>query len=264
MKNEITFAWYAIKKNIQSSAELRTSFLLNIFGMMINNISFVVIWVFLIQTAGDIGGWTTAEVFGLQGFVALVYGLVFSVGAGLREMPRLVASGTFDQYLLSPKNLLSRISTSSFSASAVGDMFFGIICICIYLAMIHAGIAQILMCILLIIFSVIAFVGVTVTIQSISFYFTDPDSVTKSVFELFFTPSLFHGGAFQGTTRFVFTFLIPSLIIGSLPVEAVSHLSYAKLGLVGVLAILWLVLALWLFKKAVKRYESANFMTFGA
>ncbi len=264
MKNEIKFALYAIKKNIQSSAELRTSFLLNIFGMMINNISFVVIWVFLIQTAGDIGGWTTADVFGLQGFVALVFGLIFSIGAGLREMPRLVASGIFDQYLLSPKNLLGRIATSSFSASAVGDMFFGIICICIYLVMIHAGITQILMCLALVVFAIIAFVGVTITIQSISFYFTDPDSVTKSVFELFFTPSLFHGGAFQGTMRFVFTFLIPSLIIGTLPVEAVSHFSYIKLALVGVLSILWLILSLQLFKKAVKRYESANFMTFGA
>ncbi len=130
--------------------------------------------------------------------------------------------------------------------------------------MIHAGIPQILMCIALIIFSLIAFVGVTITIQSISFYFTDPDSVTKSIFELFFTPSLFHGGAFQGTMRVVFTFLIPSLIIGTLPVEAVSHFSYIKLALVGILSIFWLILSLRLFKKAVKRYESANFMTFGA
>ncbi|MFZ2205387.1 MAG: ABC-2 family transporter protein [Minisyncoccia bacterium] len=264
MKKEINFALYAIKKNLAGSAELRTSFLMNIFGMTINNISFVIIWVFLVQTAGDIGGWTSADVFGLQGFVALVYGFVFSFGAGLKDIPRLVSSGIFDQFLLSPKSLLVRTATSSFSASAIGDVFFGIICLIVYLVMISAGIPQILLTLLLTIFSVFAFIGVTISIQSISFYFTDPDSVTRSIFELFFSPSLFHGGAFQGPTRFFFTFIIPSLVIGTLPVEAVSHLSYGKVALVGIISIFWLFFSFWLFKRAVKKYESSNFMTFGA
>lgn len=264
MKKEITFALYAIKKNLESSAELRTSFLMNIFGMMINNVSFVIIWVFLIQTVGDIGGWTSADIFGLQGFVSFVYGLIFSFGAGIREMPQLVNSGVFDQFLLSPKNLLGRVATSSFSASALGDMIFGIICLGIYWFMIGAIGTQIFMTLFLIIFSTLAFIGVVISIQSISFYFNDPNSVVRSIFELFFTPSLFHGGAFQGATRFVFTFILPSLVIGTLPIEAITHLSYEKFILVGIISIFWFVISLYLFKKAVKRYESANFMTFGS
>lgn len=263
MKNELKFALHTIKKNLASSAELRTSFLMNIFGMMINNVSFVIIWVFLIKTAGNIGGWTSADIFGLQGFVALIYGFVFSFGAGLKEMPRLVSSGIFDQFLLSPKSLLGRVATSSFSASAIGDLFFGVVCIGIYWSMIGASLEQVILTLVLCVFATLAFIGATVSIQAISFYFTDPDSVTRSLFELFFTPSLFHGGAFQGATRFVFTFLLPSLVIGTLPVEAVTNLSYQKVVLIGVLSVVWFVLSLWLFKKAVKRYESANFMTFG-
>ena len=263
MKKEIKFAFYAIKKNIKSSAELRTSFLMNIFGMMLNNTAFIIIWVFMIKTVGSIGGWTSADIFGLQGFVSLSFGLIFSLGAGLREMPRLITFGIFDQFLLSPKSLLVRIATSSFNPSAIGDIFFGVICTSIYLIMIHAQILQVLMAFFLAIFSTIAFLGITITIQSISFFFTDPDAMTKSVFELFFTPSMFHGGAFQGGTRFVFTFLIPSLIIGSLPVEAVMNLDYSKVILIGLLSIFWFVFSLWLFKKALKKYESANFMTFG-
>jgi ABC-2 type transport system permease protein len=264
MKKEINFAMYAIKKNIQSSAELRTSFWMNVFGMMLNNVSFVLIWVFLIQTVGNIGGWSQADIFGLQGIVALVFGIVFSIGSGLREMPQLISSGRFDQFMLSPKNLLARIATSSFGASAVGDVFFGIICLVIYLSMISATLPQIGMTLLLIIISLIAFTGVTIAIQSINFFFTDPEAVTRSMFELFFTPALFHGGAFQGTTRFVFTFLVPSLLIGTLPVEAITQTSISKMILVLALSIFWFVLSLWLFKKAVRRYESANFMTFGS
>ena len=264
LKREINFAIYAIKKNIQSSAELRTSFWMNVFGMMINNVSFVLIWVFLIQTVGSIGGWSQADIFGLQGFVALVFGIVFSVGSGLREMPRLISGGRFDQFLISPKNLLIRIATSSFDASAVGDALFGVVCLVIYLTMISATISQIVMTLLLIIIALITFTGVTILIQSINFFFTDPEAVARSVFELFFTPSLFHGGAFQGTTRFVFTFLVPSLLIGTLPVEAITQTSFPKMMLLFVLSIFWFMISLFVFNRAVRRYESANFMTFGA
>ena len=264
LKREINFAIYAIKKNIQSSAELRTSFWMNIFGMMINNVSFVLIWVFLIQTVGSIGGWSQADIFGLQGFVALVFGIVYSIGAGLLQMPQIVPSGRLDQFLISPKNLLIRIATSSFGSSAVGDALFGVICLMIYLFMISATIIQIGMTLFLIIISVITFTGVSIVIQSINFFFTDPEAVTRSVFELFFTPSLFHGGAFQGTTRFVFTFLVPSLLIGTLPVEAITQTSFSKMTLLFILSIFWFMISLWVFKKAVRKYESANFMTFGS
>ncbi len=69
--NEIKFALYSIKKNIQSSAELRTSFLMNVFGMAINNTAFIILWGFFVNTVGKIGGWTVADIIGLQGFVAL-------------------------------------------------------------------------------------------------------------------------------------------------------------------------------------------------
>jgi ABC-2 type transport system permease protein len=264
MKKELNFAIYAIKKNIQSSAELRTSFWMNVFGMMINNIAFLILWVFLIQKVGSIGGWSQADIFGLEGFGALVFGMVYSVGAGLREMPRLVAGGRFDQFLISPKNLLTRIATSSFDASAVGDVLFGIICIVIYLIMISASILQIGMTLLLILISLLVFIGVTTIIQSLNFFFTDPEPVTRSIFELFLTPSLFHGGAFQGTTRFIFTFLMPSLLIGTLPVEAITQISFSKLILGFVLSVFWFTFSLWFFRKAVRKYESANFMTFGS
>ncbi len=264
MKKEINFAIYAIKKNIQSSAELRTSFWMNIFGMMINNLSFVIIWVFLVKSAGNIGGWTEAYIFGLQGFVALVFGIVFSVGAGLRDAPRLIERGVFDQFLISPKKLLVRIATSSFGTSAVGDVLFGIICICAYLFMISASFFQIFITLIVIITALITFLGVAIAILAANFYFTDPDPVTKSMFEVFLTPSLFHGGAFQGTTRFVFTFLVPSLLIGTLPIEAISEFSYLKVLLLLILSVFWLLFSFWFFNKSVKRYESANFMTFGS
>ena len=263
MMKELRFALYAIKKNIQSCAELRTSFVMNILGMAINNTAFIILWGFFVKSVGVIGGWTVADIIGLQGFVALCFGIVFSAGAGIRKLADYTASGAFDRFMLSPKNLLIRTATSSFSVSALGDIVFGIVCLGIYAFLIHATIYQILLIALLVIISTIVFLAAAIAIYSTSFFFTDASSVTGSLFELFLTPSLFHGGAFQGVMRFIFTFAVPSLLIGALPVEIVRDISLGKLLLVSVLAIFWFVVSINIFNRAIRKYESSNFMTFG-
>lgn len=263
MFKELRFALYATKKNIQSSAELRTSFLMNVVGMAINNTSFIILWVFFVQSVGVIGGWHAADIVGLQGFTALSYGIVFSLATGIRKLPDSVASGAFDRFMLSPKNLLMRVATSSFNASAVGDIVFGVTCLIIYGFLIHAGLYQIFLMLALLVLATIVFLAMMIAIFSASFYFIDSSAVTNGLFELFLTPSLFHGGAFQGGMRFVFTFLIPSLLIGTIPVESVRDISLIKLGMVGVLAVVWLFLSVKIFNRAIRKYESSNFMTFG-
>lgn len=260
---ELYFALYAIKKNIQSSAELRTSFLMNIGGMAINNTAFIILWIFFVKSVGIVGGWTVADIIGLQGFTALSFGIVFSAGAGIRKLADYTASGAFDRFMLSPKNLLVRIATSSFNVSALGDMVFGIVCLGIYAFLIRVSFYQISLLALLVIISTIVFLAAAIAIYSTSFFFTDASSVTGSLFELFLTPALFHGGAFQGMMRFIFTFMIPSLLVGALPVEIVRDISLGKLLLVGILGLLWFVVSIGIFNRAIKRYESSNFMTFG-
>lgn len=263
MLKEIHFAFYAIKKNIQGSAELRTSFLMNVIGMAINNIAFIILWVYFIKAVGIIGGWTAVDIIGLQGFVALSYGAVFSIGAGLRKLPDYVSSGAFDRFMLSPKNLLVRIATASFNASAIGDILFGTVCLAIYGFLIHISLIQIAVVIIMAFFAIVTSYAAAIMIYSTGFLFIDSGSFTSGLGELFLTPALFHGGAFQGAMRFIFTFLMPSLLIGTLPVEAVKSLSVGQMALVGVLSSAWFLISIKFFEKVLKKYESSNFMTFG-
>jgi len=263
MQKELRFALYAIKKNLQNSAELRTSFLMNIIGMVINNTSFILLWLFFVKSVGIIGGWASADIIGLNGYTALCYGLVFSAAGGIRRMSEYTASGAFDRFMLSPKSLLLRIATAYFSVSAIGDILFGISCLTIYAILIHANFFQVLLMLILTLVSTIVFLSAVIVIYSLSFFFTDAESVTRGIFELFFTPSLFHGGAFQGTMRFIFTFIIPSLLIGTLPVEIIKNISIEKLLLVVFLTIFWFIVSVKFFNWSIKKYESSNLMTFG-
>lgn len=260
---EIKFALYSIKKNIQNSAELKTSFFMNVFGMAINNTAFIIIWVFFVKTVGVINGWTAGDIIGLLGFSALCFGIVLSVGDGFRRLPDLVSSGSFDRFLLSPKNLLVRIGTSSFGSSAVGDAIFGIVCLIFYGILINATFFQILLIIFLIIITTIIFLSLVIVIYSISFLFMDSDQVTTGIFNFFLTPSLFNGGAFHGFIKLFFIFIVPSLLIGAIPVEIVRDISMSKLLLISILTLFWFFLSIKIFNKCVKKYESSNFMTFG-
>lgn len=248
---------------MQSSAELRTSFVMNIIGMAINNLAFVFLWIYFVKSVGVIGGWTTYDIVGLNGFSSLAFGLVISIFMGMRKLPEYVTSGAFDRFILSPKNLILRIATSAFNPSAVGDIIFGIACLSIYGFLIHISIVQIIFILFLIIFSSIIFFSLLILVSAVSFHFVDASSVTDGVFQFFFTPTLFHGGAFQGVMRFIFTFMIPSLLIAAIPTETVKNLSLVNLLLVGVASFVWLFISIKFFNYSVKKYESSNFMTFG-
>ncbi|MBM3257498.1 MAG: hypothetical protein FJY98_04240 [Candidatus Liptonbacteria bacterium] len=260
---EIRFAWYATIKNIQSSAELRASFLMNVVGMAINNTSFTLLWILFTQSVGNINGWAPKDIVGLVGFGTLCFGLVFSIGDGIRKLPEYVSSGSFDRFMLSPKNLLLRIATSSFNASTLGDVVFGIICLTLYGFLTDASGLQIALMFLLIIFTTLTFLGVAIAANSLSFLFVDARAVVEGTFDLFLTTSLFHGGAFQGFLRFFFILIIPALLVGTLPVEILKELSWIKLILTGALSMGWFILSIKIFEKGVRKYESANFITFG-
>lgn len=260
---ELTFALCAIKKNIENSAELRTSFVANVIGMMINNVAFVILWGSFVLSVGIIHGWTVTDVIGLQGFMACSFGMAFSAANGLRKIPEYVTNGVFDQCLLSPKHLLIRAATMSFGTSAIGDLFFGVTCLFLYGILSHLTLPQVLLGFFFVLISALMFLAAIIVVISTSFFFMDATIVTTGLFELFLTPSLFHGGIFQGTTRFIFTFLIPSLVVAALPVEIIKHPSLEKIILVTCVAIAWFLLSLKIFYAGVKRYESSNLMTFG-
>lgn len=263
MAHEIKFAIYSIKKNVLNSAELRSSFLMNVVGMALGNGSLLLLWVFFVRSAGIVGGWTSVDIIGLLGFSTLAYGLTASFFYGILKLPEYVSSGSFDHFILSPKNLLLRIATSAFLPSATGDMLSGVICLAVYSFAIRIEPLQILFLIVLSITAAFSFLASAIIIFSISFLVVDPGAATNSAFNLYINPSLFHGGAFQGVMRFIFTFIIPSLLIGTLPVEALKNTSWPNLALIVAVTAFFCFLSIFIFNKALKKYESSNFMTFG-
>jgi ABC-2 type transport system permease protein len=263
MKSALRFAISAVHKNILNSAELRTSFISNVVGMMLNNSFFVVIWIFFVQAVGEVNGWTAIDIIGMQGFGMFSFGLVFSLAAGFSVLPNIVSSGAFDTYLLAPQNLLLRVALAHIRVSALGDAIFGAVCLSVYFAFVIDSLPRLAVFFLVLGISTLVHLSVVIFISAFSFFFNDPKVITTGLFDVFITPTLFHGGAIQGAARFFLMFVIPALLIGTLPVEAVREPTWGLLITMFAIALFWLWLCIRFFNYAVRRYESGSLFSFG-
>ena len=252
-----------IKKNFKNEKELKSSFIISVIGMAINNIAFLILWYYFGKTIGEINGWKPLDIFGLYGFTSTSYGIVASLFAGMFSIPEYITSGNFDKYLLTPKNVLLKVSTSKISTSALGDLLFGVVCFIVFAIYNKLTMIQLLISFLLIIISSLIFYSFSLLCMSISFYLMDGHNVSNGLYGTFLSNSLYHGGAFTGVLRFIFMFIIPSLLLGAIPVEIVKNLEINNLIMILGLTIFLFSISVFFFYKSLSKYESNNFFGFG-
>lgn len=260
----IKLAILNIKKNLKNEKELKSSFIISIVGMAINNISFLILWYYFGKTVGELNGWKPMDIFGLYGFETTAFGLISSLFSGIFDIPNYISSGNFDKYLLTPKNILLKVSTSKISTSALGDLLFGVICFIIFAFYSKLTMLQLILSFFLIIMASIIFYSFSLICMSVSFYLMDGNNVSQGIFGMFLSNSMYHGGAFTGLLRIIFTFVMPSLLLGAIPVEIVKSFSISNLIMMILLTIFWFVISVLFFYKSLKKYESNNLFGFGS
>lgn len=260
----IKLAIMNIKKNFKNEKELKSAFIISIIGMTINNIAFLILWYYFGKTIGELNGWEPMDIFGLYGFSTTSYGIIVAIFSGIFNIPNYISSGNFDKYLLTPKNILIKVSTSAISTSAFGDLLFGFICFIVFAIYSKLTIVQLILSVLLIILSSIIFYSFSLICMSVSFYLMDGHNVSQGLYGMFLSNSVYHGGAFTGVLRVLFIFIIPSLLMGVLPVEIVKNFSFNSLFMMISLTIFWFILSILFFYKSLKKYESNNLFGFGS
>ncbi|MDP2630201.1 MAG: ABC-2 family transporter protein [Candidatus Uhrbacteria bacterium] len=255
---EIRIASEIARGNIRAAMELRGAFAVQVFGMMLNNIAFVLIWIFFFQAFGNINGWSSTEVFAFQGVVAFAYGCSAAFFQGSHSLPTLVYNGSLDSYLLSPCSAYMRILTSGIKMSGVGDLLFGFVLIVAYIVMAHLSFLQGAMLLSLLIPASIIMTNVSLITSLSSFYINDATAFAQNLFEVFVSPSLYPSPLFPKALRFIFIFVLPSLAVGGLPIEAVKDYQWHWYAIIWALAGVWTFFAIKLLNISIRKYESGN------
>jgi ABC-2 type transport system permease protein len=257
---DIRIYWLGLCVQFNAAAALRGAFVMQIVGMMLNNTVLIAAWLFMFGYFGTINGWGGYELIGLQGLNMLIFGIVVLGSGGLAsDFSKQVDQGSFDNFLTRPASVLSQVASSSIDISAVGDVLLGLGLAIWYMVHIHAGLTASVLFLVAIAEGCILFWCFFAALPSLlAFYVFDSDRLVRYLGGLFVDTGMYPTGVLSGTLRTMLLLVVPGLFIGAVQIDILRNLHWELVAIGGCLALFWLVVSLWLFKRSIRRYESSN------
>lgn len=255
VKNSLKLLIYYFKFNLSALMEYRVSFLIQCFGMILNNASFIFFWWILFNNVKSIGGYGFKEVMMLWAISSTSFGICFLTFGNVSRITRMILNGELDTYLLQPKDVLISVLCSKSEVSAWGDTLYGII---LFFAIRGLDLRGFLLFIIFTITGALFFASVLVAFNALSFYTGSAEGIVSLITEFLISFSLYPEQIFKGGIRYVLYSLIPAGFIVYLPARVIAKFSLA--GFLEVLgaALLWIIIAYAAFYRGLKRYESGN------
>jgi ABC-2 type transport system permease protein len=241
--------------NLISAMEYRASFILQVVGMMLNNGVYFIFWVIFFDRFNEIGGWGLPDMFLIFGLVACSYGLAMVLFGNAIQLGDVIANGQLDYYLSLPRPVLLHALASHSRFSGLGDMTYGI------LSFFFAGqvtLAAFARFGLGVVFSALIFLAFLVITQSLAFWLGNAQLIGTQAINAIVTFSIYPTSLFDQTARFLLFTIVPAMLVGAVPAEFVRVFSWERLLLLGAAAAIFLGLAIFIFHRGLKRYESGS------
>lgn len=255
VKKSLKMMLYYFKFNLSSVMEYRISFLVQSFGMMLNNSAFIFFWWILFNNVNSIGGYGFTDEMMLWAISSTSFGICFVMFGNVTQITRMILNGELDTYLLQPKDPLSNILCSKTTVSAWGDTIYGIV---MFFILKGFDIKSFLLFILFCITGALIFAAVLVTFHSLSFYAGSMEGFAQLIIEFLISFSIYPEGIFSGWVKFLLYTVIPAVFIVHIPSRIIKQFSISMLlGVLGA-ALIWIVFAYALFYRGLKKYESGN------
>lgn len=242
--------------NLSSQMEYRVSFIVQVFGMVLNNASFIVFWgVLFSAVGGNIAGYTMRDVMFIWAVASSAFGLGYILFYNVSRISQLIVTGELDTYLLQPVPVLANILGASTQVSAWGDLIYGSVLLIIFWGLnLHA----IIIFIPAVIFGAMVFTGVQIFSHTLTFYFGNAQMLANSAFEFMLNFSLYPEGIFNGFIRAAMYSILPAAFATQIPLKLVNGFSLPQTLIWVAGAVLYCVLACVFFYRGLKRYESGN------
>lgn len=245
------------KLNILSAMEYRTSFLLQVIGMIVNNTGLVLVWVIFFKRFNNVNGWTFQDTTLMFAISTMVYAIVMIFSRGAYELSRTINLGELDYYLVLPKNIMWNASVSKTSISAIGDLIFSLL---IFLFSGEISINKIVLFLSVSVLASIILYSFIIITQSISFFVTNFEDAAAQFFDCLMGFTLYPQTVFHGLLKILMLTVFPAFFMIALPIQIVKNFNIYDLAILFVVAITLFFISKFAFEKGLKRYESGNLM----
>ncbi|HHH41222.1 MAG TPA: hypothetical protein ENK56_04375 [Chloroflexi bacterium] len=255
MRRELTFLLALWKANLLSAMEYRAAFISQVIGMMLNNAVYFAFWVIFFDRFQEVRGWGLDEMLLLFAVVAVSFGLGVYLFGNVMRIAEASANGRLDYYLSLPRPVLLHLLASRSIASGFGDFLYGLICFAVAGRWTPDAVARFVVGSLL---SMIVFLSFLILVQSLAFWMGSATLVSAQAANALLTFSLYPITLFDGTAKFLLFTILPAAFIGAVPAEFVRTFSWSTLAHLLLAASLLLTLAVALFQRGLRRYESGS------
>jgi ABC-2 type transport system permease protein len=241
--------------NLMSAMEYRGAFLLQMFGMALNDVAMLFFWGVFYTMFGALNGWALHDVLTLYAMVAANYAIGNIIFGNCFSLGRIIATGGLDYYLALPASPLLHVLVSHMEVPAWGDLLFGIV---LFAVLWGANPAAWLLFLMGAIVGTLALVAFAIVLGSLAFFLGNADSLSGLGINAITTFSMYPIDLFPLALRLLLYTLIPAAFLSSIPATLVRDfdwtvlLAYAAGGVALVLG------ARWVFYRGLRRYESGN------
>jgi ABC-2 type transport system permease protein len=255
------FAQALFTTNLNAALALRGAFVLQAVFMILNNVVFFVFWWVLLRRVPHLRGWQLSDVEVLFGITAASFGLVVAVTGGVRQLGQFIDEGELDTLLTQPKPTLLYALGIRSRASGFGDLLSGIGFLAISG---HVTLATVPLVALLIVAGSTTILACGIVFFSLPFWIGRAETVSRQLWELLITFSLYPEPLFGGALRLMLFTVLPAAFVSYLPVQIVRQPSVAILTMLLAGSAAYLALAVWVFGRGLRRYASGSrFVAFG-
>lgn len=255
VRKSLKLMYYYFKFNLSSVMEYRVSFLLQTFGMALNNSAFIFFWWILFNNVPSIGGYGFREEMMLWAISSTSYGINFVIFGNVNQITRMIMNGELDTYLLQPKDPLINLVCSKTIMSALGDTLYGVI---VFFIINGFDMKKFLLFLLFCITGALILASILVTVHALSFHVGNAEGFAQMIVEFIVSFSIYPEGIFNNALKYILYTVLPVAFIVYVPARVLTEFSIVYLlGIMGI-ALLWIIIAYSVFYRGLKKYESGN------
>jgi ABC-2 type transport system permease protein len=255
MRRELIFLLALWKANLLSAMEYRIPFISQVVGMMLNNAIYFIFWVIFFDRFEEIQGWGLSEMLLLFGIVATGFGLGVYLFGNVLQLAEVIAGGRLDYYLALPRPVLLHVLASSSIPSGMGDALYGLASFALAGQYTPGAIVRYIVGSLV---AMLVFLSFLILVQSLAFWLGNTAMLAQQATNAILTFALYPITLFDGSAKFILFTIIPAAFVGAVPAEFVRAFSWSTFLQLLAGALIFLALAVGVFQRGLRRYESGS------
>jgi ABC-2 type transport system permease protein len=241
--------------NFKTLLQYKLSSGIQAIAMVLNDLVFISFWWIFFSKFPLINGWTYHDLLILWAIGTMSYGISGVFFGNRNGLGDIIVQGKLDYYLALPKNILFHSLITRMPASAFGDFAFGF-----FLGLIILSPSEWPLFFGLGIIASILLTSFGVIIGSLSFFMQNSERMNTTLWNSLVGLTIYPTNVYEGIAKLIIFGIIPIGFVAGVPTEILRAPTPEGIFTMIIVTAIIALVAIFLFYKGLKRYESGNLL----